>query len=57
MKAVLSIENLEKEIKRIIKETIQEEMCKLRAELVPYVSDEEQKATKRLYKKPSRRLV
>ena len=54
MKAVVEIEDLKKDIKKIIKETMQDEMMKLRAELLHYISDEEQREIDKIYKKPAR---
>lgn len=53
MKTTIEIENLKKEIKKVIVETIQQEMMKLRGDLLPYISNEEQKDIEKLYKKPS----
>ena len=53
MKAIADIEILKKELKLIVKETIQEEMMKIRAELIPYISEIEQKEIERVYDKPS----
>ena len=53
MKAIADIEILKKELKLIVKETIQEEMMKIRAELIPYISEIEQKEIESVYDKPS----
>lgn len=53
MKAVLQIDGLEKEIKKIIKEAIEEGLMKIRADLLPYISDEEQNDMEKLYKTPN----
>lgn len=39
-------------LKEIVKEVIEEEMIKIRLMLVSYVSDEEQKEIKEVYKEP-----
>jgi len=50
----------EKHLKSLIKETIKEaissEFMKLRASLLPYVSEKEQEEIEKLYKKPSRKV-
>ena len=43
-------------IKEIIKEAISSEFMKLRASLLPYVSEKEQEEIEKLYKKPSRKV-
>jgi len=43
-------------IKKSVKEAISSEFMKLRAFLLPYVSDKEQKDIEKLYKKPSRKV-
>lgn len=42
----------EKDLKKIIKEAIQEEMMKFRSELIEYISDKEQKEIDELYGNP-----
>ena len=44
---------LAKLIKEAVKESIEAEFMKLRASLIPYISDEEQKDVETLYGKPS----
>ena len=48
----------ERQLRSIVKESVREalgtEMMKLRALLVPYVSDREQKEIEKRFKKPSR---
>lgn len=57
----MSIQVSEKQLKILIKESIQEgiraELAKLRAALLPYVSEKEQKEIEQLYKKPSRKVA
>ena len=43
-------------IKKTLKETISSEFMKLRASLLPYVSEKEQEEIEKLYKKPSRKV-
>ncbi len=57
MKAIADIEILKKELKLIVKETIQEEMMKIRAELIPYISEIEQKEIESVYDKPSNKTA
>lgn len=54
MKAVLQLEGFEKEIKKIIKESIKQEMMELKVELLPYISNKEQQDIEQLYKKPNK---
>lgn len=56
MKAVIEIEDLKKDIRKIIKDTMQDEMMKLRAELLHFISVEEQKEIDAIYKKPTRSI-
>jgi len=44
-------------LKEVVKEVIEEEMVKIRLMLVPYVSDEEQKEIKEMYKEPSKEIA
>ena len=53
MKTQTDIEILKKELKYIVRETIQEEMMKIRTELIPFISEKEQKEIESLYDKPS----
>ena len=46
-------DELAKLIKEAVKESIEIEFMKLRASLIPYISDEEQKDIETSYKKPS----
>ena len=57
MKTQADIEILKKELKYIVKETIQEEMMKIRTELIPFISEKEQKEIESLYDKPSTKTV
>ena len=41
----------------MLKEVVKEEMIKIRLMLVPYVSDEEQKEIKEMYKEPSKEIA
>jgi len=50
------IKELKKEISSIIKKTIQIEMMKIRTELIPYISENEQKEIEELYDKPTRKV-
>jgi len=56
MKAVIEIEDLKKDLRKIIKDTMQDEMMKFRSELLHFISDEEQKEIETLYKKPTRTI-
>ncbi|MEK7534475.1 MAG: hypothetical protein AAB600_04005 [Patescibacteria group bacterium] len=44
-------------VKESVKEALVSEVMKLRALLLPYVSQKEQKGIERLYGKPSRKIV
>ena len=57
MKTQADIEILKKELKYIVKETIQEEMMKIRTELIPFISEKEQKEIESLYDKPSTKTI
>ncbi|MGH2574708.1 MAG: hypothetical protein ACRDFC_03300, partial [Ignavibacteria bacterium] len=57
MKAEIELKELKKELTSVIRETIQEEMMKIRAEIIPYISDREQNEIDRLYDKPSRKIA
>jgi predicted transcriptional regulator len=57
MKAIIEIDDLKKDLRKIIKDTMQDEMMKFRAELLHYISDEEQKEIEREYKKPARTVA
>lgn len=47
----------ENELRNMLKEVIEEEMIKIRLMLVvPYVSDEEQKEIKEMYREPSKEI-
>jgi len=48
--------NLEIFIRQTIKDSIREEIMKLRAVFLPYVSDKEQEDIEKLYGKPSRKI-
>ena len=49
-------DELAKLIKEALKESMEIEFMRLRASLVPYISDEEQKDIESLYGKPSREV-
>jgi hypothetical protein len=53
MKATIEFENFDSRIKEIVREVLQEELMKLRASLLPLISDEEQGNIEELYAKPS----
>ena len=53
MKAIIEFKDLENMMRRVVKEVVQDEMMKLRASLLGYISEEEQKEIQKLYKKPS----
>ena len=57
MKAALQLEGFKKEIKKIIKESIKQEMMELKAELLPYISNKEQQDIEKLYKKPNKDIA
>ncbi|MBL7129691.1 MAG: hypothetical protein ISS16_12010 [Ignavibacteria bacterium] len=57
MKTQTDIEILKKELKYFVRETIQEEMMKIRAELIPFISEKEQKEIESLYDKPSTKTI
>ena len=51
----------ESKLKNLFRETLKEvlalEFMKLRADLLPFASDKEQKEIERLYKKPTRKVA
>ncbi len=55
MKAEIEIDKIKSELKSVVRDTIKEEMMKVRAELVPYITDLEQEEINKLYKKPLKR--
>ena len=57
MKEILQLEGFKKEIKKIIKESIKQEMMELKAELLPYISNKEQQDIEKLYKKPNKDIA
>lgn len=57
MKAEIEIGKFKSELKAIVRNTIKEEMMKVRSELLPYISDLEQEEINKLYKKPLRKSV
>jgi hypothetical protein len=57
MKVEIEINDLKKELSDIIRETVKEEMFKLRAELIPYISDREQEEINKIYEKPSGKIA
>jgi hypothetical protein len=54
---VTSKKELKTVVKEGIREALDEELMKLRAILVPYASEKEQKEIERLYGKPSRKAA
>jgi hypothetical protein len=44
-------------IKESVKEVLEQEIMRLRALMLPYVSEAEQKDIERRYKKPTRRVI
>lgn len=53
MKATIEFENFDSHIKEIVREVLQEELMKLRASVLPFISDDEQANIEELYGKPS----
>jgi len=53
---VIEKDELAKLIKKAVKESMEIEFMKLRASLVPYISNEEQKDIETLYGKPSKEV-
>jgi hypothetical protein len=51
------IKELKKELSSVIRETIQLEMMKFRAELIPCISEDEQTEIENMYNKPSKEAV
>lgn len=56
MKATIEFENLDQKLKEIVREIVREELMKLRASLLPLISDEEQKNIEKLYGNPSEEI-
>ncbi len=60
MEATIDIEEMKNIIKQTIKESVKEvmevEMMKLRAELLNYISDEEQKDIEKIYGEPENKV-
>ena len=54
---IISKKDLKILIKESIKEVLEQEIMKLRALMLPYVSKAEQKDIERRYKKPTRRAI
>ncbi len=57
MAKILSEEKLKNLIRSALKEALSLEFMKLRADLLPFVSEKEQKDIENLYGKPSRKVV
>jgi len=57
MKADAEIKKIKSELRSVVKETIKEEMMKIRAELLPLISDKEQDEINKSYKKPVRKTA
>ncbi len=54
---IISKKDLKILIKESVKEVLEQEIMKLRALMLPYVSKAEQKDIERRYKKPTRRAI
>jgi hypothetical protein len=54
---IISKKDLKILIKESVKEVLEQEMIRLRALMLPYVSEAEQKDIEKLYKRPSRRAI
>ena len=48
---------MEKILRKVVKEVVEIEMMKLRASLLGYISEKEQKEIEKLYKKPTRKVA
>jgi hypothetical protein len=57
MAITITSNKLKNLIKESLKEVLEVELMKLRADLMPYVSEREQKEIEKLYKKPSRKVA
>jgi len=57
MAITITSNKLKNLIKESLKEVLEVELMKLRADLMPYVSEREQKEIERLYRKPSRKIA
>lgn len=57
MKSVIELKKIKSELKSVIKKTIKEEMMKIRAEILPLISDTEQEEINKRYKKPLEKAV
>lgn len=57
MKSVISLDEIKEIIKQSVKETVSLEMMKIRAELLHYISDREQKEIDDLYGNPGNTAV
>lgn len=57
----MAIQITEKKLRTLVKESVKEvldaELLKLRARLVPFVSNREQRDIERLYRRPSRKIA
>ena len=49
---MIKVDKLENQIKKIVKEAFDKEMMKIRAELLQYISEKEQRDIELLYGKP-----
>jgi hypothetical protein len=54
---IISKKDLKILIKESVKEVLEQEIMRLRALMLPYVSEAEQKDIERRYKKPTRRVI
>jgi hypothetical protein len=54
---IISKKDLKILIKESVKEVLEQEIMRLRALMLPYVSKAEQKDIERRYKKPTRRVI
>jgi hypothetical protein len=57
MAITITSNKLKNLIKESLKEVLEVELMKLRADLMPYVSEREQKEIEKLYRKPSRKVA
>jgi hypothetical protein len=57
MAITITSNKLKNLIKESLKEVLEVELMKLRADLMPYVSEREQKEIEKLYRKPARKVA
>jgi len=57
MAITITSNKLKNLIKESLKEVLEVELMKLRADLMPYVSEREQKEIEKLYRKPTRKIA